>query len=466
MNSLSGIDSILLFQNSQGKEGRGTLIHITRTTVVFEVYNPYSIIQISEVLQKVRVVRGERVIYDGKAVVSNIVMTGLMLIVSATLVDAWSDLSEIGPGRGLNTEAKRFVDDWENSNRLYPGYQVVVNSISSFLSEISRWLEEAEVGSELSANTNGRFDEKLFEEFYEEVKEPLSPKVTELFGSFEEVASKISPEELNAHKAFARRELHPVTMCSPFVHRTYVKPLGYAGDYEMVNMMLYESDAKCRSIYAKLVDDFHVGTSAPEAHRNRIDLLVERLENETVRAIQQERPLVALNVGCGPASEVQRFLKKSELSDHLMLTLMDFNDETIAYSKQRTSAAREDAGREATLNYVQKSVDDLLRESQVDELVEDPKYDFVYCAGLFDYFSDRVCKKLVALFYSWVKPGGLVSVTNVHKSNPNRNQMEHLLEWHLIYRDDKDMLALAPEDTQTQLIQDDTGVNVFLDIRK
>ena len=40
------------------------------------------------------------------------------------------------------------------------------------------------------------------------------------------------------HEAYLRRHLHPLLLCSPFAYRTYQKPLGYAGDYEMVNMIV------------------------------------------------------------------------------------------------------------------------------------------------------------------------------------------------------------------------------------
>ena len=52
-------DSVVLFSNSQGDSGQGTLVHLTRNLAVFEVYNPYSLVQLSEVLQDVRILRGE-----------------------------------------------------------------------------------------------------------------------------------------------------------------------------------------------------------------------------------------------------------------------------------------------------------------------------------------------------------------------------------------------------------------------
>lgn len=462
--TLSGIDSIVIFRNSQGADGRGTLVHITRRTLVFEVYNPYSIVQISEVLQGVRVLRGERTIYNGRAVVSSIVTTGLMVIVSATLVDPWADLSGLVPGKGLQVQTERFVKDWEASQAIRPSYQISVSTIRNFFEELSRWLEEAEAG--VFDGSDSSEVESLKNEFYEEVRTPVGPKVSTLFEEFESEASHVPPEELMAHKAFARRELHPLTLCSPFVHRTYSKPLGYAGDYEMVNMMLMESDAACGSTYAKIVDAFHIQTAAPEAHRNRIVMLKERLAEEARRVTGEGRPFTVLNVGCGPAVEVQRFIREDELSGHSVFQLMDFNDETIEYANRKIQAAVQESGRKPLVKFIHKSIDALLKEAHEKSDAVPGSFEMVYCAGLFDYLTDQTCQHLVRLFFSWLRPGGLLTVTNVHRNNPNQHLMEHLLEWHLIYRNENDMASLAPSDCVKRVLTDNTGVNVFLDIRK
>ena len=143
--NISSTDSLVMFRNSQGEGGRGSLIHLTRNQAVFEVYNPYSIVQLSEVLDDVRILRGERAIYRGRAVVSNMVPTGVMVLVSATLVDPWSDLEGLQPGQGLGDEVRSFVADWELSNQLRPSYQLSVSNLRAFLGELSRWLGQVEV---------------------------------------------------------------------------------------------------------------------------------------------------------------------------------------------------------------------------------------------------------------------------------------------------------------------------------
>ena len=150
------------------------------------------------------------------------------------------------------------------------------------------------------------------------------------------------------------------------------------------------------------------------------------------------------------------------------LTLLDFNDETIENTSQVTAENAQNHGRKTGLKFVKKSVQQILKESA--KSGEGAKtYDLVYCAGLFDYVSDRVCKLLIDTFYESVNPGGTVILTNVNASKPFRHSMDYLLEWHLVYRDERHMSRLLPvlkPAAQYKVDSDDTGVNLFLQIRK
>ena len=100
-------------------------------------------------------------------------------------------------------------------------------------------------------------------------------------------------------------------------------------------------------------------------------------------------------------------------------------------------------------------------------------YDLVYCAGLFDYLSDQVCKKLMIILHGLVAPGGLLIATNVcdalNDRRPFRYSMEYFLDWHLIYRDARRFGELKPDNARSEdvsVISDETGVNLFIEIRK
>ncbi len=461
--ALAGIDSLVSFTNTSGIKGRGTLIHISRSVAVFEVYNPFSLIQLSEVLQEISVMRGERIIYQGRGVVTSLVATGLMVIASVTLIDSWSNLDHLEPGPALSGEIEKFIHDWEEGLALSESYQLAVNKFSNFLAETSRWIEEAETA--IVGNLEADPDKAT--QFRESIVDPVAGKIRDLLGVFEKEASNIPDEESSPYKAFVRREIHPYMLCAPFAWRSYYKPLGYAGDYEMVNMMLQESPSVGHNTYARIFHDLTTSVAACLAHRNRISILVRLLGEEAERVTTEEqRIFTTLSVACGPAVEIQRFIRGNDLVNQSSIHLMDFNEETLEYVTRRTNEAISESKRKPNIKFIRKSIDDLLKNIHLESEGFLPSYDMIYCAGLFDYFPDNVCRNLLQLYYRWVRPGGLLVATNVHPNNPERYLMEHLLEWYLIYRDEKHLQSLAPKDTESEVFADDTGVNVFLTIRK
>lgn len=460
MSAISNsISDLITFQNSQGLQARGTLLRVSRTAVVFEVYNPYSIVQLSEVLKDLVIRRGEDPVYQGKAVVSSLVNTGLMLIVSATLVDGWQDLSLLVKGRDeISRAVGIFVGDWEKTKRIRPGYQIAVGELRSFLSQLNLWLAQVEMnegaGQEQTADH--------VSEFFHDLKMPLLPKIQELQQRFEYEAKNVTSDEVEAHCGFAQRDLLPLMMRAPFFHRSYTKPLGYAGDYEMVNMMI-RGEREGPTTYAQLVNDFYLEIGLVKAHRNRLRILQSRLADRARMAEETGRPLRVLNVGCGPAIELQRFIKEDPLANNCDIRLIDFNEETLSYARDRLDEAMNESGRRPKLEFVEQSVHGLLKQSATEGAPAET-FDFVYCAGLFDYISDRICQRLLSLFCRWTHPGGLVLATNVHPDNPTRWIMEHVVDWHLIHRTMEDMLAIAPADYPTKIYDDDTHLNVFLEI--
>jgi extracellular factor (EF) 3-hydroxypalmitic acid methyl ester biosynthesis protein len=237
----------------------------------------------------------------------------------------------------------------------------------------------------------------------------------------------------------------------------------------MVNMILrdpYEG----ASLFAKIVNVCFLKNPPAEAHRNRIRYLTKRLEEETTRVHRLGRRARIFNLGCGPAKEVQDFMRQHDISDRAIFTLLDFNDETIEHASGLLKDVRTATRRETELNFYKKSVHQILKEAvRPGPEMMPGTYDLVYCAGLFDYMSDRICKRLMNIFYDLLAPGGLLIATNVDASKPFRHSMEFILEWHLICRNEAQFAALKPEKAgpgQFSVTHEQTGVNVFIEVRK
>lgn len=461
MHALRPIDPVVTFRNSQGEAARGTLTSVQRRSLVMEIYNPYSIVQASEVLSELTVRSADRSIYKGKAIVVSLVNTGLMAVVSISLSDEWSEFNAInGDMSRVSEEASRFVEEWESRFRIARSYQVIISEFRAFLSEASKWADQADMSDVLPRDQEGRIRKDVFYD----LAEPLMRKGGEYLSWLEEEGRKIPLEDSVAHRNFAQTALHPLLLRAPFVYRTFAKPLGYAGDYEMVNQIL-EDPRQGSSTYFQIVNAFFLRAAVAQAHRNRIDILSGYLDKAAERAAKDRRPMAVLNVGCGPAIEVRRFIARHARPDLLSFTLLDFSEPTIDYTRARIDEVCEQEGKTGHVQFVHQSVHDLLKQVSRKETPPDKvAFDLVYCAGLFDYLSDKVCSRLLQYFVARTNPGGTVLVTNVHSSNPQRIAMEHLLEWHLIYRDESQLENLLPVPrTQTRLYTDETGANVFAD---
>ncbi|MFO1475812.1 MAG: class I SAM-dependent methyltransferase [Verrucomicrobiota bacterium] len=461
-------DSMVVGRSSQGVEIHATLLRLTRFLVAFEIYNPSLVLRSSEVLTDFKIIVNDRTVYSGRAVVSGLVNMGGVLVCEASLGDSWLGLEAFLPSRpGDQSKAfQAFLRHWQEVYRIRPEFKVVVADMYTFLSELRLWLEQLELGIR-SAPAGDRL--RMEHEIGSELGKSTTPALTNLFERFEEALATVDREQVEAHQSYCRRQLHPMLLCSPFLYRTFTKPLGYAGDYEMVNMMLRDP-LEGGSLYAKIVNHWFLHQPPAEAHRNRINYLVGHLVSQAARSLRGGAPARVLSVGCGPAQEIQRFLAESDLSESTRFTLIDFNEETITHCQSVLEGAKRQAHRGTPIKYVRKSVHQILKESarSVDAGGGD-RYDLVYCAGLFDYLSDTVCRKLTSICYDWLAPGGLLITTNVDAGNPRRLTMDYIMEWHLNYRNSPEVGALKPASLAPDLCavkSDGTGVNIFCEMNK
>lgn len=463
-------DSIILCDNSQGVPVRATLLRMTRYTASFEVYNPYSILQLSEVLTNFRIVVSGKILYSGRSIVNNMVNTGIVLVCEGTLdEESWLDLDVLSPAKQierLSNDFEQIIGEWNKIEQISPDLKIVVSDAQALLLDMRRWLEQVELALRSSPAEERTKTELTIIEKLNTLILPLTQRV---FRRFEQITDSVGDDVAAIHRAYTRRQLHPLILCAPFVHRTYQKPLGYAGDYEMVNMILRDP-LEGSSLFAKVVNAHFVGAPASEAHRNRVKYLTEMLSRETRRRAKLGLNTRVFNLGCGPAKEVQNFLSYDDLCDRAEIALLDFNDETLDMTGKILNDIKMKHRRNTRLHMIKRSVHQILKEgARIGETDSGNTYDIVYCAGLFDYLSDRICRRLIETFYELLSPGGMLVTTNVEASNPSRGTMEYLMDWHLIYRSAEQFRELAPAEVAPEncrVLADATGVNIFMEIKK
>jgi extracellular factor (EF) 3-hydroxypalmitic acid methyl ester biosynthesis protein len=283
------------------------------------------------------------------------------------------------------------------------------------------------------------------------------------FAEYTAAGEALPIEEQVEYHAHTHALVHPQMLQSPFARRCFEKPLGYAGDYVMVRYIL-EDPFQGATAFAQLVNFVLVQTDVAQGHRNRIKVLEALLCERAATAHEAGSKARGMTIGCGPAVETSRFIRNSAYADSLELTLIDFNQETLDWTAASLSQVCAQTDRSPGLAFVQESVVNLAKR-RAESIT--PEFDFVICAGLFDYFSDRVCSRVIGFGARSLLPGGTLVVTNVSKCASSFG-MSKLLEWDLIYRSTEHLDSLIPRlpGFCHKVYVDETGTNVVAEMQR
>ena len=283
---------------------------------------------------------------------------------------------------------------------------------------------------------------------------------------FEYLRSDISNSENQVYKHYFREMLLPFILLSPIANRIYHKPLGYPGDYEMINMMLGETQIDYGSnLFSVLLDNPFKRSEIVAAHQNRLDFLVEQLLAEIRTVNAKGKVLTSLSIGVGAGIELKKLCEKIEPKYSVFIQVVDFHQEALEKLREKLVPIIENRRLNVVIEYTHLSLETLL--TGVKEIAK--AYHFIYCAGLFDYLSDQLSKKIIQFAYDKVAAEGIVIISNLHPTMPNKGYLDYALDWQFRYRDRQAMRQLLSTDSKFNRLEidtDATGLNVILHGRK
>jgi extracellular factor (EF) 3-hydroxypalmitic acid methyl ester biosynthesis protein len=457
--------------SESGPDGafQGRLVRLTRHVAVFELYDSAPPIRLSENINDLTVYSADRRAYHGRGTVTSLVDAGACLMCEVQLdpqLFTVEFLAALSDGTSYANSFLDFMEHWRQDTCLTPEFKVVITDLVSFLTELHRWTDQMEMAATSPTSTPTS-------SWRQQVVQNIAPQaiaaLNELFGRFETLVAKLEPESLPVHRRYTQQRLHPWVLTAPFAHRTYTKPLGYAGDYVMVNMML-EDPYEGSSLFAQLFNTWLLQQASAIAHRTRIEILTRKLLTTAAAATREGRRAQVYNLGCGPAREVFGFLAQSQISSQVDFVLVDMDTEALEFARQSLQGQAARHGRSPSFTFLKKSMRDILRDAATGRrLASHFDFDLVYCAGLFDYLSAPTCRQFIDLGYRSLRPRGTFLCSNVSPQNPNQGSMELILDWHLLHRDTAALLELIPKHltaAEARVTTEDTGTNFLLELTK
>jgi extracellular factor (EF) 3-hydroxypalmitic acid methyl ester biosynthesis protein len=273
-----------------------------------------------------------------------------------------------------------------------------------------------------------------------------------------------SREEREATKEFTELVLTPEMRAGAIWDRSYIKPLGYPGDYQIMNQV-YDWERLGANVYQQLVH--RLGLEVAECIDTRMQVVRGKIA-EIVRTKGQDRPARILSLGSGPAREIETFLDGPHArAGKVEFTLVDQETLALGYAYDRAYPPSLRLGGSARLQCMNISFTDILRVNGGLQAVA--PQDLIYSVGLLDYLSDRRAGMLVRRLYEALSPGGLLIIGNMNETAlSNLWPMEFIADWTLQYRSDAEMRVWAeglnPEECWTET--EKTGRVRLLYLRK
>jgi len=320
-------------------------------------------------------------------------------------------------------------------------------------------LEQRLAGQFLYPEDRKEVEAPIISLFGETIQQEVDPRVNRL----KDAVEGLSSDTLDVCFTYFRSRLGELLNQSPFSCRSYEKPLGYAGDYEMMNM-LYYNQGLGQSLFARCLQAYIIQMPGGRAVRNRAHYLHSQILALLERRKDDDRPIKIMSVAAGPAMEMQLIFQNEmpDAVDRLELHLLDQDIQSLKFAQRRLRALILRSGRNCITRLHHCTIKQVIKEG-----LDEQGFDLIYSAGLFDYLSEPVAYMTARRLFSPLERGGHLIIGNFAVTSPSRFCMELFWDWRLVYRSVDEMQHLGDSlEGSASVDSEPEHINLFSVIRR
>ncbi|MEW6052986.1 MAG: hypothetical protein AB1552_04235 [Nitrospirota bacterium] len=366
---------------------------------------------------------------------------------------------------------------------LSPGHMLWFNGGIQEKAGFVRWCEKLDntyrAGVELDGKRIKELDEStdIFNARLEEIEKRCNDQdanpdtiLKDISSAFDDVLSACQRFEQETRDITiirdARRRFHqktnPILSKSYAINRARTWPLGYQGDYRMLET-IYRKTPLSEGI-GHYLDTILIESSLAVAVRNRLKNLEDILKNE----LQKKHGSSVLNIACGSCREVVE-ISSTIAESAAKFTCIDLDNDALSFAANRLSFTNISP---STSNQVILRKYNAIRMFDHElNMNEFGGQDIIYSVGFFDYLDSDFLTKLIHALYNLLNPGGLL-ITSFKDAAKYRHQEYHwIVDWDgFLQRDEEDFRTILRHaripDASISEIREDSDIIVFYLIRK
>jgi len=288
-------------------------------------------------------------------------------------------------------------------------------------------------------------DELLDELLSGNVASGMSRLVGWLYESYTTTSSK--EWELFVEKELFRHPLKKLIMQDPLTARSLAKPRGYAGDARLLDMIYFprQVDLFRTSVPGKAIFRFTSSTNIAKDLRYRKKLVAQFIDRTAEKQISR---ILSIASGYCRELEISESIQNQQIGEFVCL---DQDQKCLEEINKKYG--------KLGVNIVNNNITDIIKGR-----TDLGKYNLIYSAGLYDYLSMRVAKKLTTYLYNLLLPGGKLVLFNVAPNYEEIGYFESFMKWSLIGRSEGQLLEVAdelPSHEVASIISGDTDTHAF-----
>jgi hypothetical protein len=302
------------------------------------------------------------------------------------------------------------------------------------------------------------YDDTLLNDSYQQLQEgQVNLAMKTLVDGLEEKRQVSSDLEWMTYTRFCL--LHPVRRLvhqDPFTRRAFEKPGGDPGDPVLLDLIFgveqglgppADTTKLGRGIFQVTTNSLPCEGVRARAHR--VAATVDDL------ALERRLPCV-LSVGAGHLWEAQF---SAALPEHRLGRWVALDSD--AESLQEVCQRHGQHGVETVAGTTRQILSGRLALGE---------FDLVYSTQAFDYLQQPLAQRVTKRLSEMLRPGGVLLLANFPQEMNERGYMETFMDWHLVYRSDREMRNLAseinPADAEVRVLAKELPRTTLLQIRK
>jgi SAM-dependent methyltransferase len=232
----------------------------------------------------------------------------------------------------------------------------------------------------------------------------------------------------------------PYLVEAPVLRRAYEKPLGYPGDYVVMQHYFdngFEGDKAFGMVFHKITNEHPLSAGV----RTRSEWMAA-LIRERAKRTNGSGPLRVLSLGCGIGAEVGLVHSgPGAVTLPVRWTLIDQEDHALSLAYRQARKISDNGAPAPQVSCVNVSFSRLFSGEVAPGTWG--QQDVIFAMGLFDYLREPGASMLIAGLYSLLRDGGVVVIGNAAKPNSHFWEPELALRWSLLYRDREEMEGLG-----------------------